>query len=234
MLLYQKIRQYIFALIEQQPTMKKLPSERDLQEQFKSTRITVREALMHLEIEGIVYRLNRKGWFLCPPRLQWNPVNKVNFYQLAKEQSFLAETKLVHIKTLAKGNHFYSNFSDNTEEDDDSSLFEICRVRSLDARPVMVEEIYCSTRKFESLMDKNLEGSITNIFTQDYGVIISRESSRIFVTGLPADKAQYLQLNNGASCLKIVRKRFSTDNTLVDYNIEYWVHGAIEINVASE
>jgi DNA-binding GntR family transcriptional regulator len=233
MLLYQQIRQYIFELIEQQPTMKKLPSERDLQEHFKSTRITVREALMHLEIEGVVYRLNRKGWFLCPPRLQWDPVKKVNFYQLAKEQSFLAETKLVHIKTLAKGNSLYSNFN-NKSENDDSSLFEICRVRSLDARPVMVEEIYCKTEKFKALVDKNLEGSITNIFTQDYGVIISRESSRIFVTALPADKAQYLQLNNGASCLKIERKRFSSDNTLVDYNIEYWVHGAIEINVTSE
>lgn len=233
MLLYQQIRQYIFELIEQQPTMKKLPSERDLQEQFKSTRITVREALMHLEIEGIVYRLNRKGWFLCPPRLQWNPVQKVNFYQLAKEQSFFAETKLVHIKILAQANNFSTNFSEQNDSDE-SSLFEICRVRSLDARPVMVEEIYCKTEQFHSLADKNLEGSITNIFTQDYGVIISRESSRIFVTGLPADKAKYLQLNNGASCLKIVRKRFSPDNTLVDYNIEYWVHGAIEINVASE
>ena len=233
MLLYQQIRQYIFALIEQQQIMKKLPSERDLQEHFKSTRITVREALMHLEVEGIVYRLNRKGWFLCPPRLQWNPVQKVNFYQLAKEQSFFAETKLVHIKTLAKGNNFSTNFSEQNDSDE-SSLFEICRVRSLDARPVMVEEIYCKTKQFQSLADKNLEGSITNIFTQDYGVIISRESSRIFVTGLPADKAKYLQLNNGASCLKIVRKRFSPDNTLVDYNIEYWVHGAIEINVASE
>jgi DNA-binding GntR family transcriptional regulator len=233
MLLYQQIRQYIFALIEQQPAMKKLPSERDLQEHFKSTRITVREALMHLEIEGIVYRLNRKGWFLCPPRLQWNPVQKVNFYQLAKEQSFLAETKVVHIKALAKGNDFSKKFSEENDSDD-ASLFEICRVRSLDARPVMVEEIYCKTEQFHALADKNLEGSITNIFTQDYGVIISRESSRIFVTGLPADKAQYLQLNNGASCLKIIRKRFSSDNTLVDYNIEYWVHGAIEINVASE
>ncbi len=233
MLLYQQIRQYIFALIEQQPAMKKLPSERDLQEHFKSTRITVREALMHLEIEGIVYRLNRKGWFLCPPRLQWNPVQKVNFYQLAKEQSFLAETKVVHIKALAKGNDFSKKFSEENDSDD-APLFEICRVRSLDARPVMVEEIYCKTEKFKALADKKLEGSITNIFTQDYGVIISRESSRIFVTGLPTDKAQYLQLNNGASCLKIIRKRFSSDNTLVDYNIEYWVHGAIEINVASE
>jgi len=74
MLLYQAIREYLFSLIAKQPDMKKLPSARELLEQFHSTRITVREALMRLEAEGLIYRQNRKGWFICPPRLQWDPV----------------------------------------------------------------------------------------------------------------------------------------------------------------
>ena len=234
MLLYQKIRQYVFTLIEQQPTMKKLPSERELLELFKSTRITVREALMHLEIEGIIYRQNRKGWFICPSRLQWNPVNKVDFYQLAKEQNFLAKTSLIAIKTITATGDVNRAFIDKKNQCADITLFEICRVRSLDDRPVMVEEIYCRTAQFDNLENKALEGSITKIFSQNYDVKISRESSRIFVTALPADKAAQLQLNSGASCLKIYRQRFSEDNELIDYNIEYWVHGAIEINVTSD
>ncbi|MCI2282193.1 GntR family transcriptional regulator [Colwellia sp. MSW7] len=61
MLLYQAIREYLFSLIAEQPDMKKLPSERELLEQFNSTRITVREALIRLEAEGVIYRQNRKG-----------------------------------------------------------------------------------------------------------------------------------------------------------------------------
>ncbi|MFT6249970.1 MAG: DNA-binding GntR family transcriptional regulator [Cognaticolwellia sp.] len=235
MLLYQKIRQYIATMIEQQPAMKKLPSERELQEQYKSTRITVREALMHLEVEGTIYRQNRKGWFICSPRLQWNPVNKVDFYQLASEQNFLAKTALVSLKTITAAGDIKAIF-DNGDDDDqgkDVSLFEIYRVRSLDGRPVMVEEIYCRTERFEGLADKELEGSLTTIFNQNYGVEISSESSRIYVTALPVNKAAQLQLNSGASCLKIFRQRFNKDNELIDYNIEYWVHGAIEINVTS-
>tara|TARA_R110002167_G_scaffold27632_2_gene93947 strand:- start:52 stop:756 length:705 start_codon:yes stop_codon:yes gene_type:complete len=233
MLLYQKIRQYIYTLIEQQPTMKKLPSERELLELFQSTRITVREALTLLETEGIIYRQNRKGWFICPPRLQWDPVNKVDFYQLAKDQDFLAKTSLIAINTVTVDGDVNSAFVGNNNQDTDVSLFKICRVRSLDDRPVMVEEIYCQTAQFEGLEKKDLEGSITTIFSQDYDVKISRESSRIYVTALPADKAAQLQLNSGASCLKIFRQRFNENNELIDYNIEYWVHGAIEINVTS-
>jgi DNA-binding GntR family transcriptional regulator len=237
MLLYQKIRQYIATLIEQQPAMKKLPSERTLQEQYKSTRITVREALMHLEVEGIIYRQNRKGWFICPPRLQWNPVNKVDFYQLAQEQNFLAKTELITLKIIAAEGVIKTVFGNGPIEsqvkEQGVSLFEICRVRSLDDRPIMVEEIYCRADKFSGLAEQELEGSLTAIFNKNYGVEISSESSRIYVTALPANKAAQLKLNSGASCLKIFRKRFNKSKVLIDYNIEYWVHGAIEINVTS-
>ena len=148
--------------------------------------------------------------------------------------STLAKTSLIAIKTITATGDVNRAFIDKKNQCADITLFEICRVRSLDDRPVMVEEIYCRTAQFDNLENKALEGSITKIFSQNYDVKISRESSRIFVTALPADKAAQLQLNSGASCLKIYRQRFSEDNELIDYNIEYWVHGAIEINVTSD
>ncbi|KXJ59189.1 MAG: hypothetical protein AXW17_11780 [Colwellia sp. Phe_37] len=245
MLLYQAIREYLFSLIAKQPDMKKLPSERELLEQFHSTRITVREALMRLEAEGLIYRQNRKGWFICPPRLQWDPVQKVNFYQLAHDQNFVANTRLVSIEKLK----LHSSSSQINQETDESkklqldtidlafnqpkNVYEICRVRSLDERPVMVEEIYCLAEDFIGLPEKDLTGSITAIFQDDYQVNITAESSSIYVTALPEHIAKLLNLNSGASCLKIIRQRYAAEKTLVDYNIEYWVHGAIEIKVDS-
>lgn len=97
MLLFQEIRNYILALLQQDEiaTGSKLPSERALQEHFNSTRITVREALIRLEAEGLIYSQKRKGWFVTPPKLKWHPATKVNFYELAKQQGFTAQTRLV-------------------------------------------------------------------------------------------------------------------------------------------
>ncbi|WP_334020502.1 UTRA domain-containing protein [Alteromonas sp. S015] len=230
MLLYQEIRQYLFALIAEHPELKKLPSERELLEKFQSTRITVREALTRLEAEGVIYRQNRKGWFICPPRLKWDPVKKVNFYQLAQEQYFIPLTKLVSFETLATNKELEQAFSLKTS----GELHKIYRVRSLDERPIMVEEIYCLASQFDGLKDKALDGSITTIFEHDYRVNITHESSRLIVTVIPDDKAELLNVNSGALCLKIIRKRFNQHDELVDYNIEYWVHSAIEIEVDSK
>lgn len=43
---------------------KRLPSERELSETFNVSRVTVKHALLQLEAQGIIYRKERRGWFL--------------------------------------------------------------------------------------------------------------------------------------------------------------------------
>mgnify|MGYP000537255220 FL=1 len=42
----------------------KLPSERLLGELYGTTRVTIREALVQLEANGLIYREDRRGWFV--------------------------------------------------------------------------------------------------------------------------------------------------------------------------
>lgn len=43
---------------------KRLPSERELSDSFNASRLTVKQALLHLESQGVIYRKERRGWFL--------------------------------------------------------------------------------------------------------------------------------------------------------------------------
>lgn len=54
----------------------KLPSERELCTIFNTTRITVRESLAQLEASGVIYRADRRGWFVTPERLWLDPTQK--------------------------------------------------------------------------------------------------------------------------------------------------------------
>lgn len=229
MLLYQKIRQYVLELISNnsiKPSTK-LPSERTLQEQFQSTRITVREALFRLEAEGLIYSQKRKGWFITPPKLKLRPASKVNFNKLAIEQGFLPKTQVISI---------FDDIDDSFQTQDDNiftgeSLYHLKRVRSLDNRPVMIEDIYCQRSRFENLQNKSLSDSITQIMAKEYNVQIMSEQCVICVTALSNEDADILEKNSGAPCLKIIRKRFDEHGLLVDYNYEYWLHDAIEMLV---
>lgn len=43
---------------------KRLPSERELSDIFNTSRLTVKQALLYLESQGLIYRKERRGWFL--------------------------------------------------------------------------------------------------------------------------------------------------------------------------
>ena len=93
-------------------------------------------------------------------------------------------------------------------QENNDLYWKVYRVRSLDTRPVMLEEIYCQKEMFPKLNNKALEGSITTLFSEDYNIAICSEQSSINITALPDDKAELLSLNAGAPCIKIIRKRF--------------------------
>ncbi len=68
---------------------------------FGITRMTIRQALFQLEAEGLIYRLNRRGWFVSPPRLCYDPTANMSFtenalaYNLANFMRTLALPKEV-------------------------------------------------------------------------------------------------------------------------------------------
>lgn len=71
---YIKIKESIVEQIESGQLLpgQKLPSERILAESFATTRVTLREALSLLEAEGVVYREDRRGWFISPEPLRYD------------------------------------------------------------------------------------------------------------------------------------------------------------------
>ena len=73
----------------------KLPSERALSEQFATTRITLQEALGQLEAQGVIYRQVRRGWFISPPRLIYNPLQRSHFHAMAQQQGRAAHTEAI-------------------------------------------------------------------------------------------------------------------------------------------
>ncbi|MCP5961059.1 GntR family transcriptional regulator, partial [Klebsiella pneumoniae] len=69
--------------------------ERVLSEQFQTTRVAAREALLALETDGLIYRLDRRGWYVRSPRIIYHPQSTKNFNQFVIEQGYEPSTEVI-------------------------------------------------------------------------------------------------------------------------------------------
>ncbi|MGS9064204.1 phosphonate utilization transcriptional regulator PhnR, partial [Salmonella enterica subsp. enterica serovar Infantis] len=60
--------------------------ERELCAIFNTTRFTFRESRAQLVSCGLIWRSDRRGWFVWPERLWLDPTQYTNFHKLCREK----------------------------------------------------------------------------------------------------------------------------------------------------
>ncbi|MGF1755686.1 phosphonate utilization transcriptional regulator PhnR [Vibrio makurazakiensis] len=229
---YVKIKDVIVEQIESGmlSPMQKLPAERKLAESFDTTRVTLREALSLLEAEGRIYREDRRGWFISPAPLRYDPTQTLNFTNMALAQNRKPNTELVSAKGILATKQAtkllqLSPFSD---------VFRIDRVRYLEDRPVVYVTNYIRPELFPNLLDYDLSKSLTDIYREHFGVVYQKIRYRVSTTSLLGETAQALRATSGSPAMVVERVNYNQKGDLIDCDIEYWRHDAISIESIAE
>lgn len=208
----------------------KLPSERDLSVLFATTRITIKDALVSLETEGLIYREERRGWYVSPERICYNPLSRSHFHQMIREQDRIAETRLISVRTEI-ATEVYSRA---LELNHMAQIHVIERQRFIDGRAVLFVENVLQADLFEGILEENLTLSLTGLFKQKYGYETRRSRFDVIPTAAPAHVAKALNLVEGQPVLKICRVNYKQDWELMDVEFEYWRPDAVVIRIDSE
>jgi len=154
----------------------RLPSERALSEHFSTTRITLREALGQLEAQGLIYREVRKGWFISPPRILYNPLQRSHFHAMVQEQGRSAQTEVLDANQLIASD----KVCDRLGLPAGSRVYCIRRLRYIDSRAVLYVEHYLNPQFFPDIIATDLTQSLTDSIEQIgevYSVIVTSSTS---------------------------------------------------------
>ncbi len=205
----------------------KLPAERKLSELFGTTRITVREALLQLEAQGQIYREERRGWFVSPPRLAYNLMQRSHFHAMVSAQGRVPSTEVISARLQPASAAVCAWLQLPAL----SSVIQICRARRIDERLVLYVEHYLNPQFFPGILDFDLNQSITELYARHYDLHYGRVRFEIVPTALSVDAAAALRVSVGSPGLRIARVNYDQHERLIDCDLEFWRHDAIHVGV---
>ena len=221
------------AIVEQVETGmlspgQKLPAERQLAEAFNTTRVTLREALSLLEAEGRIYREDRRGWFIAPPPLRYDPAKPLLYHELAQSQHRRFTTELLSASAPLANKQATQYLALKPFSD----VYDIERVCYLEKRPVMYMRSYARMDGdvgVSTLLDHDLTLPLIQLYREHYSLAIASIRYAIRMSALHGEIAQALRATVGTSALVLEKVYLNSAGEPVFTDIEYWRHDAIAI-----
>ncbi len=228
---YVRIRDHIAAMIEAGTLAPgaKLPPERALAEDFSITRVTVRQALARMEAEGLIFREERRGWFVSPPRVRYDPTVNASFTESITAQGRVAGTTILSQQRIAASQwesaHLECALGD--------PVFSISRLRAVDGRAIMVEQIHVLAERCPGLLDFPLDRSMAALMAEKFGILEHRARIRMRPTALSGFPAKALGVAAGTPSLYLSRTILDQFDQVIEHDQDFWRHDAIEICVSA-
>lgn len=205
----------------------RLPSERQMIEMYSTTRVTLRLALQPMEIDGLIYRENRRGWFASGPRLVYDPLQHSNFHRMATDQGRQASTELISASSTTAPDRI----CDLMGCEHGSSFWCIERRRRIDGRLVLYVQHYLSKTIFPDIMRFDLNRSLSAIYQEEYGISVGSALFEINPIALRGTQAKELRCAEGAYGLEIVRQNRDQNHRIIDCDVETWRHQSISVKI---
>ena len=180
---------------------------------------------MQLEAQGLIYREERRGWFVAPERLTYDLIERSHFHAMVRAQGRVPSTELLSARLQPASAAICARLRLPAL----SSVVQICRLRRIDGRAVLYAEHYLNPKYFPGILELDLGQSLTEIYARVYGIAYGRVCFEILPTALPAPAAAALKVSAGSPGLHVTRVNSDQHGNLIDCDLEYWRHDAIRI-----
>jgi len=190
-----------------------VPSERELAEVCKVSRMTARQALNALKSEGYVYQERGIGTFVSKRKLDIHTRNLIGFTEEMRGRGFMPSTKIL----LSRRENAPQEVAQQLGIDAEDEVFHFQRLRLADNLPLAFEDAYLPVKRFPDLDEKNLEKeSLYKILENDYGIVMHHAEEILEATCASKEIARALAIKPKSALLIVHRVVFSESNLVVE------------------
>lgn len=199
--LYETLRQQLHNGIYEIGSL--LPSEKELQQAYKLTQPTIRQALSMLAEEGYIKKYQGKGSVVLPL-----PVGSGMLSIEPHSHHNLKNEPDIQTKILARG--IYAAFPPDflfQPEQTNASFYYIERLRTVNKEVVFYEKIALPTSELPNFQRITLENKpLFDTLRKRYNVIVKGGDEKVWAMTAPNEIAHLMQIPTGKPILRLEKK----------------------------
>lgn len=218
--LYQQLRDDIRLSIETGalPYGAKVPTETELSDSYRVSRITVRKAIEELVEQGYLIKRQGKGTFVCMPRIQRKIDYLLSFSESCRACGMVPSSRVLSREILPANEEEAAILGIGAGE----QMLHIRRLRCGDGVPIMCENNYYPYERFSFLMEENLEGSLYELLKDKHGIEAS-VSAESWIEALKAsgELAKDLQVQSGEPLFYMYTQIYDEQRRIVHIGRQY-------------
>lgn len=190
----------------------RLPSERDLAEQFQVSRMTLRQAITVLVDEGILERRAGSGTYVASRRVQEKMRGTTSFTEIISSQGKIPSTRVIS---------YQRKLASKTERErlalrKNDYVIQMERVRFADNIPVVYEVASIP----ETLINHFEKQQVTEHFFKtltEHGYDIGKSQQVIYAKTATEKVADYLGIEKGHAILALTQVSYFRDGSPFEY-----------------
>ena len=219
--LHYQIQKYILSKIKSKEWKANefIPTERELIELFKVSRITIRNALGTLENGGYVKKMSGKGTIVSLEKQKILIGHIYGLYSYFKAQGFNVKTKIFS-STIEKPNKLIREILKLKKNEE---IIRIERLRIIDEEPLYFSILNISKKYCPALLDEDLKNkSLYSIIENDFGLEINRTKT-VFYSLVSDSNLQYKLNIREAEPMQVLESTAYIKKTVpIEYSINYF------------
>lgn len=193
----------------------KLPSERQLCEQYSISRSTVRQAMNELEKNGYINKKHGKGIFVSSKAFKQDLLEFYSFTEEMKKIGRKPSSDVIDFEIIVCTEKLSRKLSCPIT----NNIYKFTRIRLADNEPMMLETSYLPVSRFPNLTKEMLENNaMYDIFRSKYNVTFSKAEECFKSVNTRKDEAKILGVNKNVPSMMIERYTYEKDN-IIEYTV---------------
>ncbi|MCI1990768.1 MAG: GntR family transcriptional regulator [Oscillospiraceae bacterium] len=212
---YAQIQSHLMEMIKTMAPGELIPSETTLAKSFHVSRGTVKQAVMALVYEGILYRVQGKGTFVSLTKIPRSFDKLPTFTEDIRRMGHNSHSKILDFQEIIPNERVCGVFHLNPEKEE--TVFKFKRLVSLEDGPLAVVTSYLSSKIYPDLKVEEIGESLYGSLNSKYGRIPTKARDTYSIVSAAPKTAALLACKEGSPIFFSERVGYLADNRLAEY-----------------